>query len=251
MRLSFSVIVLVFTATSCINRNLMFRTPKDAEEVSENIPLKPTEDYHIYHDDKFTFDLYTQNGEKIVEGLAGMNEASMKSESPVYIVESNGMAKLPVLGDVRVEGLTVRNLEDTLAFLYSGEYKNPFVQVRLTNQRVIVFPGAGAEAKVIPLLNNNTTLMEALAQAGGIAERGRADKVKIMRSTKEGRKVYLINLSTIEGLKYADMIVQANDYIYVEPSEQVVRETAKEIAPVISIISSTLVIFTVISTLKK
>lgn len=251
MRPGLFVILLLLTATSCINRNLMFRTPKDAEEVTQNIPLKPTEDYRIYHDDKFTFDLYTQNGEKIVEGLAGMNKESMKVQSPVYVVESNGMAKLPVLGDVHVEGMTVRALEDTLAFLYADEYRHPFVQVRLTNQRVIVFPGAGAEAKVIPLLNNNTTLMEALAQAGGIADRGRADKVKIMRSTKEGRKVYLIDLSTIEGLKYADMIVQANDYIYVEPSEQVVRETVKEIAPVVSIFSSALVIFTVISTLSK
>ena len=57
--------------------------------------------------------------------------------------------------------------------------------------------------------------MEVIALAGGIAERGRADKVKLMRNVGGKRIVYVLNLSTIEGLKYADMIVQANDYIYI------------------------------------
>ena len=92
--------------------------------------------------------------------------------------------------------------------------------------------------------------MEVIALAGGIAERGRADKVKLMRNVGGKRIVYVLNLSTIEGLKYADMIVQANDYIYIEPTEQLTKELVERAAPIVSLISSTLIVLTFITNLK-
>ena len=133
--------------------------------------------------------------------------------------------------------------------LKSG-YNNPFVQVKITNRRVIVFTGNGSDAKVVNLQNDNTTLMEVIALAGGIADRGKSEKVKLMRVDNGTRKVYTMDLSTIDGLKYADLIVQANDYIYVEPREQVAKEFLNNSAPILSLFSSVLVIFTVITTLK-
>jgi polysaccharide export outer membrane protein len=143
----------------------------------------------------------------------------------------------------------VKEGQDLLVKLFSKHYNEPFVQIEVTNQRVIVFPGSGGDAKIIPLQNNNTTLMEALAAAGGITERGRASKVKVMRMTDDGRKVYEVDLSTLDGLKYADMVVQANDYIYVEPTRQITRELVLEIAPILSFITSTNLLITIINRL--
>jgi polysaccharide export outer membrane protein len=92
--------------------------------------------------------------------------------------------------------------------------------------------------------------MEVLALAGGIADRGKSEKVKLMRVDNGTRKIYVMDLSTVDGLKYADLIVQANDYIYVEPREQVAKEVLNNSAPIISLLSSVLVIFTVLTTLK-
>jgi len=228
----------------------MFKTPKGVEEKTDSIPLRPLTEYTISRDDKFTFTLYTNGGKRIVENMAGMNENQGSFTTPEYLVRSNGMAELPLIGEITLAGLTVKQCEDTLAQRYSKEYQEPYVQVKLTNQRVIVFPGNGSDAKVIPLQNNNTTLMEAIALAGGIADRGRADKVKLMRNLGNKRVVYVLDLSTIDGLKYADMIVQANDYIYVEPAEQVGREVVQSAAPIVSLLSSALIIFTVFSTIK-
>lgn len=245
------ILLLTGIFSSCgINSNLMFKTPKGVEEKTDSIPLRPTSEYTISRDDKFTFTLYTNGGKRIVENMAGMNENQAVFDVPEYIVRGNGTAELPLIGEVLVAGLTVQQCEDTLAQRYSKEYQEPYVQVKLTNQRVIVFPGNGSDAKVIPIQNNNTTLMEAIALAGGIADRGRADKVKLMRNLGDKRVVYVLDLSTIDGLKYADMIVQANDYIYVEPNEQVGREAVQSAAPVVSLLSSALIIFTVFSTLK-
>ncbi len=247
-----SILALLFFSSCGINSNLMFQTPKGVAEITDSIPLRPTSEYTISKDDRFTFILYTNNGEKVISEMAGTSKEGSAREVLEYVVRTDGTADLPIVGAVSVSGLTVRQCEDTLAKMYQlkNGYNDPYVQVKLTNQRVIVFPGNGSEAKVIPLQNNNTTLMEAIAQAGGIADRGKASRVKLMRSINGERVVYVLNLSTIDGLKYADMIVQANDFVYVEPQEQVAREAVAAAAPVISLLSSALIIFTVFSTIK-
>jgi polysaccharide export outer membrane protein len=123
------------------------------------------------------------------------------------------------------------------------------VQVQVQNKRIVVFPGNGSNAVVLTLENNNTTLMEAIAMAGGITQRGRAAKIKLIRKVDGERKVYLIDLSTIDGLKYVDMIVQANDYIYVEPVPQIGNEILRDVAPIVSLITSAVLIYTVVQRL--
>ncbi|MEN9978205.1 MAG: hypothetical protein RLZZ569_830 [Bacteroidota bacterium] len=243
----------VFYLTACnINKNLMFREPQGEITAADSIPLKPISDYTITQNDLFEFQLFTNNGEKIIDGMTGLNPEIKQTKTITYLVRSDGTTDLPLLGAVHLEGLTIKKCEDTLSKLYQlkSGYNNPFVQVKITNRRVIVFTGNGSDAKVVNLQNDNTTLMEVIALAGGIADRGKSEKVKLMRVDNGTRKVYTMDLSTIDGLKYADLIVQANDYIYVEPREQVAKEFLNNSAPILSLFSSVLVIFTVITTLK-
>jgi polysaccharide biosynthesis/export protein len=244
-------VMLNFLTGCAINSNIMFKEAKGEDvSFSDSIPLNPKEDYKISVDDKITFSLATNDGKRIVESLSGVGEVNRtQAQVQEYLVRKSGFVELPILGEVRVEGLTIAQCEDSLEILFEKEYQNPFVQVRITNQRVIVFAGNGADAKVIPLVNNNTTLMEAIAQAGGITVRGKARSIKVMRREGDVRKVYKIDLSTMEGLPYADMIVQGNDYIYVEPNPELTKGVVKEMAPILSIFSSALIIFTVFTNL--
>lgn len=251
--LNFILICTISLAFQCcgVNSNLMFKTPKGQDVNSEKTPMQPSGDYRISVDDKLTFTMATNSGTKIVETMGGVNsDGATSGASSEYIVRKTGKVELPLLGEIAVEGLTVVEFEDTLQKLFSKEYQDPFIQVRITNQRVIVFPGDGADAKVVPLTNSNTTLMEAIAAAGGISQRGKANSIKIMRKENGVRQIYKIDLSTIEGLKFVDMVVQANDYIYIEPNPELVKGVVREIAPVISIISSTLIFFTIFNNIK-
>jgi polysaccharide export outer membrane protein len=242
--------LFVFTITSCgVNSNIMFKTPKGVDYKYDSIPMRPSEEYTISKDDKISFIISNNLGHKIIEnqtGISGINNTSMNGKELEYVVKSNGKVELPVIGDVHVEGLTINACEDTLAMMYSKEHQKPFVQVRVTNQRVIVFPGQGSDARVIPLNNTNTTLMEAIAQAGGITERGKANSIKVMRQVNGKREIYLIDLSIIDNLKYTDMIVQSNDYIYIEPDPQLGKETLERVAPFVTILSSLAIILTLI-----
>jgi polysaccharide export outer membrane protein len=111
----------------------------------------------------------------------------------------------------------------------------------------MVFSGEGSLGTVVPIANQNISVIEAIALAGGIRERGNASKIKIIRTNKGVNEVYRLNLSTIEGVENAKMIVQAGDIIYVEPVPQITNEFVKDIAPLVSLFSSTLILFLVIT----
>ena len=253
-----SVFFMFFTALillqSCgINSNLMFKQDKEerSEVNSSKIPLQPMLESKISPNDKISFILSANNGEEIIEGLTGISSENAASFGDLtYVVQSDGTIDLPILGKVAVVGLTIAECQDTLKHYFKSSYNDPFVQVKIENQRVIVFPGDGSSAAVIQLENSNTTLMEVIAASGGIPERGKANTIKIIRKVNGKREIYIVDLSTIDGLKYSDMIIQSNDYIYIEPAAELAKEIVRDLAPILSLLTSALLIFGTINLLK-
>jgi polysaccharide export outer membrane protein len=161
-----------------------------------------------------------------------------------YLVRQNGVAELPLVGEMYVRGLTIVELEDTISKKLKKDFLDPFVQIKLTNQRVIVFPGRG-NAQVVYLTNTNTSLLEVIAMAGGISDDGRANSVKIMRRTKGRREIYKVDLSTIDGLVQADMIVQGNDYIYIDYKPRLASSIFKEVGPWLSLMTTSIAVVSI------
>lgn len=238
-----------------INSNLMLKTPKDF--VFDEIPSDTVlTSYTISPNDIIQFRLFANEGYRIIDLSAGTEANGRtfinRNNMLDFLVDQNGAVRLPILDTVYLAGLTVREAEFHLQTLYDSFYVDPYIQVEVLNRRAIVFPGSGADAQVVPLANRNTTLMEVLASVGGIPDRGRAKRIKIMRKMGEtGREVYMVDLSTIDGLKHADMIIQANDYIYVEPAPNISQELLSEIAPIVSIISSAVLVVTAIRLFRQ
>lgn len=251
-------VFLSLSLTSCINSNFMFKAPTNYEY--DSLVMKPSEQYKIAVNDQLKIVFYKEGGERILDLMSGTVQQGGASRSSggmigrslgiTYLVKQDSTAEFPTLGNIRVVGLTVQECKDTLVSRLKKDYKDPFVQVEVINKRVFVFPGEGGQAKVVSLKNENTTLMEALALSGGITDRGRSKSVRVMRKSGDEWKVFKINLSKIDGLEESDMIVQANDYIYVDPNPRLAREVLEEVAPIVSIISSAAVIVTVVRNLK-
>ncbi len=247
------IVSVVLTLNSCanINSNIMFKIPKGENFQYDSIPLKPTEDYVIGPGDRFTFFFSTNNGERIISGMSGVNgtdgqifnrNAQIMQD---YLVRRDGTAELPVIGIMKVQGFTTIELEDTLTELLSKNYISPFVQIRLSNQRIIIFPGRG-QAQVVNLSNVNTTLLEVIALAGGLSNDARANSIKLIRKNKNKREIYKIDLSTINGLKQAEMIVQSNDYIYVDVKPRIASSVLTEVSPWLAMLTTSLALFTLI-----
>ena len=123
--------------------------------------------------------------------------------------------------------------------------------VKVLNRRVLVFPGEGGAGKVVTLTNDNTTLIEALALAGGISQYGIAKRIKLIRGDSRNPQVSIIDLSTIDGMKASNLLLQANDIIYVEPRKRVSQGVLAEIAPIVGIFSGIASIFIAYDVIRR
>tara|TARA_B100000768_G_C11263401_1_gene369872 strand:+ start:335 stop:1135 length:801 start_codon:yes stop_codon:yes gene_type:complete len=234
----------LFLSGCTINRDIMFKTGDGYDFASlEDIG---SSEYRIAPNDLITFQLFSNEGERLNQLTAGsadrkggMNQNMMNQQNQIaYLVRQDGILELPEVGDIRLEGLTIEAAEELLEEAYSSYYNRPYVVIRVTNKRVLMFPGESGRALVITLENMNTSLLEVMALAGGIGSRANASKVKLIRRTEEGNKVYQMDLSTVEGLSDAQLVVQANDIIYVEPLPQLARELGESLSPLTALLST-------------
>ncbi len=234
----------LLTLSSCnINPSVMFKVPKDYEYANDQ--TIGNVEYRIAPNDIMGFSVYTNDGFKLVDLTTSATSVSgsiQNSNSPrsqtEFLVEPDGMIKLPIIGKFKIAGMTVREAEKALEQQYATFYNKPFVMIQVLNRRVLVFPGSGGAGRVVSLTNENTSLVEALALAGGITNTGKAWKIKLIRGDLRNPKVMLIDLSTIEGLKQSNTLLQANDILYVEPVPRYSQEIFLQLAPLVGIITS-------------
>ena len=246
MRQLFILIISLSLLSSCkvFKSNLMLKTPDNFvyDKLSDSVS---NSDYRVSPNDLIQFKILSNNGFKLID-LTTNTSVNNIIGSIDLTVESNGEIKMPSIGRVNVSGLTIRELESFLEEKYSKLYQDPYVTAKVNNKRVIIFPGNGGQAKVNSLSNNNTSIMEAIATAGGILEDGKAYKIKLIRNNPDRNKkpfVYLMDLSTINGLTLANSKVQANDIIYVEPRFRIINVISKEITPLVTLITTGLIFF--------
>jgi polysaccharide export outer membrane protein len=92
------------------------------------------------------------------------------------------------------------------------------------------------------------TLIEVIAQAGGIRQRGDARNVKLIRRGEKGQEVYQFDLSTIDGLAVASTTVQAGDVVYIEPMPEYALEILQDLTPLLGLISGVGIIISLLGT---
>lgn len=187
--------------------------------------------------------VYTKEGEIIFEASTSRERGTIIYDNKnSFLIEANGEVELPVVGRVKAEGYTVQEFQTYLESLFQERFVEPFCLVKVINRRVIVFNGNASVGEVILLENANMRLVEAIAAAGGLGGRANASKIKLIRKEDGKDKVFLVDLSTIEGLDYANMIVQNGDVIYVESTKNISREILTDTGPAVSILTSVLLL---------
>lgn len=171
--------------------------------------------------------------------------AGQTTGGSTFLVQADGTTVLPMVGRVRLSGLTLLEADSTLAILFTKYYTEPFVSTRVTNNRVIILGAVGGQ--VISLTNDNMNLLEVLALAGGVdggsggggtslyRNGGRADNIRIIRGNLKNPRVQQIDLSTLDGMRRASLQIEPNDVIYVEPIRRPFLDGLAEAGPIISL----------------
>lgn len=245
-----AIVVIVIIANGCkiLNPSAMFETPKsfeykDFEEEHDEYVIRPF--------DKLNLRIYTNDGYQLVdmESSSG-GQSAARGQSP-YMVEHDGLVKVPTLGRVKVAGLTIKETEEFLEGKYSQYYQKPFVLVNVTNRRVVVFNSGSTSGSVITMTNEKFTLIEALAQTGGIDDFSKSYQIKLLRGDLKDPEVYMFNIRSVEEMKKANMVLQANDVIYVEKRPRYVARTLREITPYITLFNTFILLYITYDSLTK
>lgn len=104
-----------------------------------------------------------------------------------FDVDGSGMVSLPLIRNIKAEGLTVRQLEQAIAQRLEPDYlKNPSVSVEVLNYRPFYIYGEVTKPGSYPYVSG-MTVVNAVAMAGGFTYRARTEHVRIIRATDPSR----------------------------------------------------------------
>jgi polysaccharide export outer membrane protein len=244
MRKLLLLIVPLLTLSSCkyFFPNYLFRETKDFYYY-EMTELKQQE-HVVMHGDFITFNVTPQNGLQLIDWATGAGggaqlQMMMQGGRAQYFVRHDGTVDLPILGEVQVAGMKRLEVEKMLKEKYASVFVDPFLIVSVSNRRAFVFAGLG-RAQVVPLPRENTSLAELLALSGGIAENAKSNKIRVIRGDYENPTIKKVDLSTINGLKDAGMIIQANDLVVIEPVTRAAPAILREISPYLGLLTTAL-----------
>ena len=232
------LLTLGFLSSCSYRKNVMFSHDKEFTGSQLTAEARALEtNYRIQPNDLLNVKVYTKNGEMIIdpeyELTKDINSNNRNNRpDPEYLVKLDGSIYLPMVGDVVLQGLTIHEANIKLGELFSEFFVDPYVITKYTNKRVTVLGAPGGQ--IIPLTNENVTVAEMLAMAGGMQKTGNSSKITLIRD----KEVFLIDFSSVEGYYKTNQIVKAGDIIYIEPINRVISENSSTIALVLSTITT-------------
>ncbi len=137
-------------------------------------------------------------------------------------VDNSGHITLPLLGSIDVSGKSVAELERVIADHYrKGYLQDPQVSVFLqeANARRVTVTGAVTEPGTYPLIGNNLTLQQAVAQAKGVSTLASLQNVVVFRTVKGQKMLARFDLKRIERGKDPDPEICPGDLVVVYRSD--------------------------------
>ena len=139
-----------------------------------------------------------------------------------YLVDNNGYINFPVVGKLKVAGLTKTECQDLILEKirpFMAESENPVVTVIMSSYSVSVL-GEVNHPGSFQVGREKITIFEALSQAGDLTIYGVRDKVKLIREDATGKKeIHTLDLTDANIVTSPYYYLQQNDIVYVEPNK--------------------------------
>jgi polysaccharide export outer membrane protein len=255
------LLLLSVLASSCVpNRKYVYMQKEDLTK--KDVPLDTTvrqyniqlRDIRVQPSDVLYIRFSSLSPEEFdfLSAPQGTQTNNVSPQSAMLIgelVSPAGEINYPVIGTVKVGGLTVFEIQQKLQALANQFLESPKVTVRIVNFRVTVLGEVKREGQV-PLSNNRASIMEVIGLAGGVGDLADRARVKLIRQDENGVvTVQYINLLDENLVKSPYYFARQNDIIVVPPLKQRPFRTyfGPNLALVVSTVSVLLLAFNLIN----
>ena len=171
-------------------------------------------------DDRISIQVFSEQ----LELAAPFNSAGIQVEgetasllSATYGVDARGDIDFPVLGQIHVEGLTLKQVQQAIAdqIIQKGYIKEPVVKADLINFKVTVLGELGQQE--IEVEGNSITLLQVLSNLSNENENAKIPDVMVIRTENGERTAYTVNLQTKDLFNSPVFYLQQNDIVYIKP----------------------------------
>jgi len=216
-KVSLFFIICACVITACApRRDLVYFSnlaKLSSEEKLQNQEVK------IQQNDLLSINVNSLNQESNV--LFAVNKPSNSENSyrlEGYRVNREGLINLPVVGNIRLEGLTTEQAQTTITKELEKYVKKPVVDVQLINFKVTVI-GEVNKPSSFTVQGDNINLLEALGIAGDMTVYGKRENVLVIREQNGQRTMKRLNLNNQDVMNSPFFYLKQNDVVYVEPDK--------------------------------
>jgi polysaccharide export outer membrane protein len=294
--IQFSLLGFIFfislSFSSCnLKQNILFKVGEDNSTLLSSMANRASQNYTIEPNDYIAVSVYTNKGEILIDPnrefeigneeqnnllnnqgggnnggqMARMNDPNQRVDLPFtannarpnsFMINADGNVNIPMVGKVKLGGLTLAQADSILIESYSKYYEQPFVKTQYLSKRIILLGALGD--RLIPLRYDNMNLLEILAISENFQKEAKANNIRIIRGDLKNPEIQVVDLTTIEGMKKANLTILPNDIIYVEPRRSLDKEyfanvntAVSPFTTVLSAISTTLLLILTIQRLNE
>lgn len=218
-------VVVVLFLFSCASRNdvVYYQNINDIQDTSSfaNYEIK------IQPDDLLSIIVSAEDDEIAAPfNLKSVGlQSSQKLDTPtgqqtlqLYLVNSKGFIEFPILGSLKVSGLSRSELLKMLRDKISVYIKNPIVNLRVANFKVAV-QGEVMAPGVYPVNSERITLIEAISMAKDLTIYGKRDNILIIRELNGVKTYNRVDITKANFINSPFYYLAQNDVVYVEPNK--------------------------------
>ncbi len=164
------------------------------------------------------------NLEVLMTQSAGVSSGGQRQQQ-LYIVDNNGFIDFPVLGKIKIAGLTRAQSIETLKNKLKEYIQDPIINLRIANFKVSVLGEVSRPGSYI-IDSERISIVDALAKAGDLTVYGKRQNVLLIRDINGEKKTVRIDLTKSDFVYSEYYYMKQNDVVYVESNKTKVNSSA-------------------------
>lgn len=237
------------------NNHQLFSSPTDivTDTISQVFVVNDLGSDNIYkikaQDQLVIRNLQDENFLSPTNLIENQQNSNNSEKNQTFEVDATGNINIPLFGKVEVVGLTRREVREKLQKLFGKDQISPIIEVSVVNLKVTLLGEFKTQGNFL-MEQDNLTLIDIIAEAGGLTENADLKTCKIIRGDRSNPEIIYVNLHDIKSLASKKLLLQNNDLVVIQAQDSYV--VAKKIQnfnnylqPVLVLLNLGLLIFTI------